>query len=32
MNYYIRNKPWPDQLLKITPETSGLNVEKIDKK
>ena len=32
MNYYIRNKLWRDHLLKITPEISGLNVEKLDKK
>ena len=30
MSYCIRNKPWPDLLLKITLEISGVNAEKID--
>ena len=32
MSYCIRNKPWPDLLLKITLEISGVNAEKLDKK
>ena len=32
MSYCIRNKPWPDLLLKIPLEISGVNAEKLDKK